>query len=74
MAENGGRAGKSSGSGTGKGAVSAEQVRTRERAVGQAGWVQSRRERRGGSLWLCRPLLQSRICVAIQREEGPSRS
>lgn len=57
MAENGGRAGKSSGSGTGKGAVSAEQVRTREREVGRAGWVQSRCERRGESLWLCRPLL-----------------
>lgn len=34
MADSSGRVGKSSGSGTGKGAVSAEQVRSRERWVG----------------------------------------
>lgn len=51
MAENSGRTGKNSGSGAGKGTVSAEQVGSREREGGQPGWVRSRCEN-GGSLWL----------------------
>lgn len=46
MAESSGRAGKSSGSGAGKGAVSAEQVRSGEGGRGQPGRARRRRERR----------------------------
>lgn len=49
MAESSGRAGKSSGSGAGKGAVSAEQVRRGEREGGQPGWVRSRCKKSGES-------------------------
>ena len=47
MAENSGRSGKNSGSGAGKGTVSAEQVGSREREGGQPGWVRSRCENGG---------------------------
>lgn len=47
MAESSGRAGKSGGSGAGKGAVSAEQVRSGEPEGGQQGRVQNRCEERG---------------------------
>lgn len=46
MAELSGRAGKSSGSAAGKGAVSAEQVRSADEGE-QPGWVRSRCEKRG---------------------------